>query len=55
MAGTSPSNKEGPVVINKLPERVRKLIQGLVCPKLTAQFSALELFLTHQMTIINRM
>ena len=40
------------VVINKLPERVRKSIQGLVCPKLTAQVSVLELFLTHQMTIL---
>ena len=40
------------VVINKLPERVRKSIQGLVCPKVTAQLSALELFLTHQMTIL---
>ena len=53
MAGTSPSNKERPVVINKLPEKVRKLIQGLLCSKLTAQVSALELFLTHQMTILS--
>ena len=41
------------VVINKLPEGVRKSIQGLVCPKLTAQVSVLELFLTHQMTILS--
>ena len=41
------------VVINKLPEGVRKSTQGLVCPKLTAQVSVLELFLTHQMTILS--
>ena len=45
-----PSNK---VVINKLPKKVRKLFQGLLCSKLTAQVSALELFLTHQMTILS--
>ena len=39
-------------MINKLPKKVRKLFQGL-CSKLTAQVSALELFLTHQMTILS--
>ena len=44
----------GVICSNKnLPERVRKSIQGLVCPNLTAHVSALELFLTHQMIILS--
>ena len=44
----------GVICSNKnLPERVRKSIQGLVCPKLTAHISALELFLTLQMIILS--
>lgn len=42
------------VVTNKLPETVTKSIQGLVSPKLTAQLSVLDLFLTHKMAILSR-
>ena len=44
------------VVKNKLSERVTKLIQGLVSPKLIAQLSVLDLFLTDKNDhIIKRM
>ena len=43
------------VVKNKLTERVTKLIQGLVSPKLIAQLSVLDLFLTHKYDHIKRM
>ena len=43
------------VVKNKLTERVTKLIQGLVSPKLTAQLSVPDLFLTHKYDHIKRM